>query len=545
MKKNDEFELEITGMTAEGSGVGRADGMAVFAANTAVGDKILAHAIKVKKNYAVAKVIKIITPSPDRVEVDCPVFNRCGGCVYRHISYEAELRIKQQRVQDAFERIGGMNIRLNPIIGSEKTEFYRNKAQLPIGKDSNGNTKIGFFSSRTHNIIDCNCCLLQPEEFSAIAEAVRKWIDENNIPVYDELSHTGLLRHIYIRASKECKNISVCLVINGNKLPKAESLWQKLEPIGATGLSININKEKTNVVLGKEIETLYGSEKIIDTLCGTEFEISPHAFYQVNRNQAERLYNIAAEYAELNTNTTLLDMYCGVGTIGLSMAKNVRRLIGVEIVPDAVENAKKNAAENGVKNAEFICADAAMAADELEKEGIKPDAIILDPPRKGCDEELIKTVARMNPERIVYVSCDPATLARDCAMFATLGYTIPKINGTHKITPVDMFPKTAHVETVVLLSQRRPDTHIDIKLDLSELDITAAETKATYQEIKDYVLEKFGLKVSSLYISQVKTKCGIIERECYNKGEGKSRVPQCPKEKEDAIIDALRHFKMV
>ena len=489
--------------------------------------------------------MKIISPSADRVEADCPVFNRCGGCVYRHISYEAELKIKQQRVQDAFERIGGIRVKLNPIIGSENTSFYRNKAQLPVGKDRNGKTQIGFFSSRTHNIIDCDCCLLQPKEFSEIASAVRAWVDENGISVYDEISHKGLLRHIYIRASKNCENMSVCLVINGNKLPKADALWQELEKIGVTGLSVNINKEKTNVVLGKEIKTLCGSEKITDTLCDTEFEISPHAFYQVNRDQAEKLYKIAADYAELNEDTTLLDMYCGVGTIGLSMAKNIKQLIGVEIVPDAVKNAEKNAARNGVKNARFICADAAKAAEELEKEGIKPDVIILDPPRKGCDGELIKTVAKMSPERVVYVSCDPATLARDCALFANLGYTVPIKNGSHMITPVDMFPKTAHVETVVQLSQRKPDAHIDIDLNLDELDVTAAEAKATYQEIKDYVFKKFGLNVSSLYIAQTKTKYGIIERENYYKGKEGHRVPSCPKEKEDAIVDALKYFKMI
>lgn len=451
MKKNDEFELEITGMTAEGSGVGHVDGMAVFAANTAVGDKILAHAIKVKKNYAVAKAMEIIKPSPDRINADCPVFNRCGGCVYRHISYEAELKIKQQRVNDVFERIAGMKLNIRPIIGSDETSFYRNKAQLPVGKDKDGNTKTGFYSSRSHNIIDCDCCLLQPKKFSEIANAVRGWIDEHNISVYNEESHSGLVRHIYIRSSKDCKEILVCIVINGKKLPEAEFLWDKLSAIGATGLSVNINKEKTNVVLGKEMINLYGKDRIEDTLCGTQFEISPHSFYQVNHEQAEKLYSLAAEYADLDKNTILLDMYCGVGTIGLSMAKNVKQLIGVEIVPDAVKNAKKNAAKNGIENARFICGDAATAAAQLEKEGVKPDVIILDPPRKGCDEELIKTVAKMNPKRVVYISCDPATLARDCAIFSSLGYTIPEQNGQHIITPVDLFPKTAHVEVALQL----------------------------------------------------------------------------------------------
>ena len=451
MKKNDEFELEITGMTAEGSGVGHKDGMAVFVANTAVGDTVLAHAIKVKKTYAIAKAMQILTPSADRVEVDCPVFNLCGGCVYRHINYEAELKIKQQRVDDAFKRIGGLDVKLQPIVGSDKTDFYRNKAQLPVGSE-NGKAKTGFYSFHSHNIVDCGCCKLQPEIFSAIAENFRAWANENKIPIYDEATHKGLVRHLYIRASKDCKNVSVCIVINGNTLPEAESLWQSLSPLGVTGLSININREKTNVILGDTIKELYGKAYIEDSLLGTSFEISPLSFYQVNRDQTEKLYSIAAEYAALTPDTVLLDMYCGVGTIGLTMAKKVKELMGVEIVEPAIEDAKKNAALNSITNARFICGDASKAADKLKAEGIKPDVIILDPPRKGCDEALINTVAEMSPERIVYVSCDPATLARDCAVFKTLGYNIAeKADGTHFITPVDMFPRTAHVETVALL----------------------------------------------------------------------------------------------
>lgn len=450
MKKNDEFELEITGMTAEGSGVGHIDGMAVFADLTAVGDTILAHAIKVKKNYTVAKAMEIIKPSPDRVEPDCPVFRRCGGCAYRHISYEAELKIKQQRVEDAFHRIAGLPLNIRDIIGSEETQGYRNKAQLPVGEEQ-GKIKTGFFSRRSHNIIGCESCLLQPEAFSDIAEQVRNWAEENHISVYDENSHKGLLRHIYIRAAKDCREILVCLVINGSNIPRAEKLWERISAKGATGLVINANKEKTNVILGTKNKTLFGKGSITDTLCGTEFEISPLSFYQVNRAQAERLYSLAAEYADLDENTVLLDMYCGVGTIGLTMAKKVKQLIGVEIIPDAIEDAKKNAERNGITNARFICGDASLAAAELEKEGIKPDVIILDPPRKGCDEALIKTVAKMSPKRVVYVSCDPATLARDCAVFADLGYTVPEENGKHFVTPVDLFPKTVHTECVVKL----------------------------------------------------------------------------------------------
>ena len=440
-------------MTAEGNGVGHKDGMAVFVSNTAVGDTVLAHAIKVKKNYAIAKAMNIISPSPDRTESDCPVFNRCGGCVYRHITYGAELKIKQQKVADAFQRIGGLDVKLCEIVGSERTDYYRNKAQLPAGTE-NGKAKLGFYSFHSHNIIDCTACRLQPKKFSEIADVMRSFIDENGISVYDEKTGSGLVRHLYIRASKDCEEISVCIVINGNSLPLSDKLWEAIVPLGATGLSININKENTNVVLGEKTKTLFGKAEITDTLLDTKFEISPLSFYQVNRDQTEKLYSIAAEYACLTPDTVLLDMYCGVGTIGLTMAKRVKELIGVEIVAPAIENAKKNAELNSITNARFICADAAQAAQQLKSEGIRPDVIILDPPRKGCDEALIKTVAEMLPERIVYVSCDPATLARDCAIFNTLGYTVAEADGTNFITPVDMFPRTAHVETVALLTQQ-------------------------------------------------------------------------------------------
>ncbi len=545
MKKNDEFELLITGMTAEGSGVGHKDGMAVFVSNTAVGDTVLAHAIKVKKSYAVAKAMSILSPSSDRIEADCPVFNRCGGCVYRHINYDAELKIKQQKVADAFRRIGGLDVILRPIVGSERTDYYRNKAQLPVGKE-NEKTKLGFYSFHSHKIIDCRNCRLQPEKFSVIADVLRSFIDENGISVYDEISHSGLVRHLYIRASKDCREISVCIVINGNSLPLAEELWQLLKPLGVTGLSININKDDTNVVLGEKTKTLFGRAEITDTLLGTRFEISPLSFYQVNRDQTEKLYSIAAEYAALTPDTVLLDMYCGVGTIGLTMAKRVKELIGVEIVAPAIENAKKNAALNSITNARFICADASQAAQQLRDEGISPDVIILDPPRKGCDEALLKTVAEMSPERVVYVSCDPATLARDCAMFAALGYTVEEADGSSCITPVDMFPRTAHVETVVSLVKLPPDDVINIELDLTKLDISINDGKPTYDQIKAYVLKKYGLKVSTLYISQIKRKYGIVVGEAYNKPKSPdSRVPQCPKEKEDAIVDALKYFKMI
>ena len=541
LNKNDDILLTVTDLTSQGSGLGRYKDMAVFVEGTAPGDEIEAHIIKVKSNYAIGKIKRIIKSAPCRIESDCSADSRCGGCAYRHIEYAKELEIKKQTVTDALQRIGGLEIRAEEILSIKEPVYYRNKAQLPVGLDEKGNLLIGFFSRRTHRITDTPECLLHREEFNRIIPAVRSYILENPVTVYSEETGRGLIRHLYLRYARNTGEIMVCLVINGDILPKKEKLIEKLL---ATGLNIksviiNINREKTNVVLGDRCITIYGEDYIEDILCGLRFRISPLSFYQVNPEGTELLYGKAKEYAALTGEETLLDLYCGTGTIGLTMADSVKKLIGVEIIPQAIENAKENARLNGIENAEFFCDDAKGAAKRLYDEGIRPDVVILDPPRKGCTPEVIETVAKMSPDRVVYVSCDPATLARDLAIFKSKGYE------TVKATAVDMFPRTTHVETVVLLSQRRPDTHIDIKLDLSELDVTAAETKATYQEIKDYVLERFGLKVSTLYISQVKAKCGIIERENYNKGKEGHRVPKCPKEKENAIMDALRHFKMV
>ena len=540
LKKNQDIEIEITGITTEGSGVGHYDGIAVFVPNTATGDVIDCHIIKTKKNYAIGKINSILKASPARIIPDCNVFSKCGGCAFRHMNYTAECEMKKQRVVDAFSRLGHIEITPEEIVKSGRENRYRNKAQYPVRLEK-GKLNIGFFAQNSHRVIDCRDCLLQPKEFGKIVSAFEKWIQKNNISVYNEETHKGLLRHIYIRKAFETNQIMVCAVINGHNLPKKDDLIVSIlkSTDNIASITVNENTNDSNVILGKKCYTIWGNDFIEDILCGIKVRISPLSFYQVNRDQAEKLYNKAFEYAELTENDTLLDLYCGAGTIGLSMAKKIKSLIGVEIIPEAIEDAKINAEINGIHNAEFICGDAPEAAKILADRGIRPDVIIVDPPRKGCAAELLETINEMNPDRLVYISCDPATLARDCAILKEKGYEV------QKVTPVDMFPKTSHVETVVLLSQRRPDTHIDIKLDLSELDITAAETKATYQEIKDYVFEKHGLKVSTLYISQVKAKCGIIERECYNKGEGKSRSPKCPKEKEDAIMDALRHFKMI
>lgn len=450
-KKNACVELEITGMTAEGMGVGRYEGMAVFVPLTAPGDKILARVVKAAKNFVYGRLEQLLSPSPDRTEPDCPVFSQCGGCCYRHISYEAEKRIKWERVRDALTRIGGFpDLPLLPILGAEGRDGYRNKALLPLGTKKDGSLSMGFYAVNSHRIVDCESCLLQPEEMNAAMAAFRKWEKQYGDPVYDEISHTGRMRRLYLRKAEKTGEVMACVVVNGNGLHHEAELVSALREAvpGLKSIVINQNREKTNVALGPKCRMVWGADTIKDELCGLSFRLSPLSFYQVNRTQAERLYERAAAYAGLTGEEILLDLYCGAGTIGLSMAKKAKKVIGVEIVPEAVENARDNAKLNGIENAEFLCGDAAQAAAELKRRGERPGVIVLDPPRKGCSPELIETAAAFGPERIVYVSCDPATLARDLKRFAELGY--PPVEAA----PVDMFPGTAHVETVALLSHK-------------------------------------------------------------------------------------------
>ena len=450
IRKNDIFEADITAMTTEGSGICRIEGMAVFVPGTAVGDRCAVRIVKVLRKYAFGRLEKLLAPSPDRIAPDCPVAAQCGGCVYRHIRYEAELQIKTQRVRDALERIGGLqDFQMEPILAAPGRCRYRNKCQLPIGLSRDGALQLGFYAVNSHRIVNTESCLLQPEAFDRAAAAFRRWYAVSGESVYDEASHSGVLRHLYMRRGEMSGEMMVCVVANGAALHEEALLVEMLREAvpEITGILLNINREKTNVVLGKTCRTLWGKDTITDTLCGLEFEIALHAFYQVNRTQAERLYGKAAEYAALTGTETLLDLYCGTGTIGLSMAKNAKKLIGAEIVPAAVENARRNAERNAIQNAEFLCADAAEAARILFERGEKPDVIVIDPPRKGCDSALIATIAAMRPKRVVYVSCDPATLARDLKLFGESGYK------TEAVTPVDLFPGTAHVETVVRLTK--------------------------------------------------------------------------------------------
>ena len=447
-QKNDRIPLKIESCSSNGSGVGKHNGMAIFVPATAVGDEITAHILKVKKNYAFAKVESVVNPSADRITPECPVYLKCGGCVFSHMTYEAEKEIKSNHVKECFRRIGGVEPEFEPIIGGETDKRYRNKAQYPVAYDS-GEVKMGFYSPHSHRVIHCPDCLLQPSEFENILGVFSVYVKKNNVSIYDETTHRGLLRHIYIRKGSASEEIMVCAVINGNRLPDENSLVENLlaKEKNIKSIIINSNTKDTNVILGEKCRTLWGNDYITDILCGLKFRISPLSFYQVNRNQAERLYAKAAEYAGLTGNETVMDLYCGAGTIGLSMADKAKKIIGVEIVPEAIEDAKINAEINGINNARFICGDAAQAAETLKAEGINPDVIILDPPRKGCSPEMVKSAAEFNPERIVYVSCDPATLARDCGLFKELGYTAVKA------TPVDMFPRTGHIETVALLTK--------------------------------------------------------------------------------------------
>lgn len=444
LKKNDEIQLNIEAFTSEGSGVGHFDGMAVFVDGAAAGDVIKTHIIKVKPNYAVGKLIKVIKPSKDRIAPDCELTASCGGCAFRHISYEAECEMKLKKVEDAMKRIGGIDKSVDEFIAADSLVGYRNKAQYPVGFEKE--LKIGFYALHTHRIVNCENCLLQPESFSKIVNEIRKWIVEFGISVYDGETGEGLLRHIYIRQGAVTGEIMVCLVINGEEIPREKQLITRLiEFEDIKSIVLNINTKNSNVILGERCRTIYGEDYIYDELCGVKIRLSPLSFYQVNHSQAQKLYKRAAEYASLDGTQTVVDMYCGAGTIGLSMADRAKKIIGIEIVAPAVEDAKVNAGLNNIDNAEFYCMDAAQAAEMLKTQDVKPDVVVLDPPRKGCAETLVKTVSEMKPDRIVYVSCDPATLARDCKRFSEFGYKVDRL------TAVDLFPRTVHVESVAKL----------------------------------------------------------------------------------------------
>ena len=537
LAKNQEHTVTIEGYGEGGMGVARIDGRVVFVHGALRGEKCRVLILKTLKSVAFAKVLEVIEPSSERITPDCPYFPRCGGCTYRHIRYEEELRLKRQRVQDNLSRIGGSDVTVEEILGARDTLRYRNKAQYPVSKDG----AVGFYRARTHEAIECEHCLLVKPEADAAAEALREYMQSCRVAGYDEKTGRGLVRHLYIRSNAAGESL-VCVLVNGDKLPKEDRLVTLLRDAcpKCTGIVLGTNTKKGNVILGDRYRTLWGSDRLEDTLCGKTFRLSVPSFYQVNRIQAERLYAKAIEFAGLTGQETVLDLYCGAGTITLALSDHAKKVLGAEIVPEAIDDARENAARNGVKNVEFFCGDASDVAKKLARENLRPDVITVDPPRKGLAADVVESIAEMQPGRVVYVSCDSATMARDVKRLADLGYT------AQRACAVDMFPRADHVETICLLSKLNAKQHIEINLDMDELDLTDAEKKATYQEIKDYVLEHSGLKVSSLYIAQVKQKCGIIERENYNKPKSEdAKQPQCPPDKEKAIKEALTHFGMI
>ena len=547
LQKNQVLTLTIERLSNDGSGVAHSpDGEAVFVPGTAPGDEADIRIVKDCGRYAFGILDTLRIPSPDRIPVDCAVAGPCGGCSLRHLDYAAELRAKQENVVDAFRRIGGLDVPVLDALPSPEVDRYRNKVQFPVGRDKNGAPCIGFYAGRTHRIVPCPDCKLQPGILNDIGNALCSFFGAHGIHPYDEASGKGLVRHIFLRRGAHSGQIMVCIVCTRAKLPHSAELVEQLTaqfPDIATVL-VNVNPRNTNVILGTETHTLCGPGFIEDTLCGVPVRLGPLSFYQVNTLAAERLYGIAAEYAQLQPDDLLLDLYCGMGTIGLSMVDRCRSLIGVEIVPEAIDSAKANAARMGeavAARSRFFCADAGKAASQLAAEGLHPDVIVLDPPRKGCDEATLSAVVAMSPRRVVYVSCNPSTAARDAKWLETHDYR------TEKVQPVDLFPRTKHVECVIALSKGEIDSKkVRVEFSLECMDTSGLQKGATYPEIKARVLEQTGLKVSSLYISQVKQKCGLEVRENHHKAKSENtKQPQCPKEKEDAIVEALRHFQMI
>ena len=585
MNKNDLFELTITDMGTDGEGIGHYDGMTFFVKDALIGDVITARALKLKKNYGYARVEEIKSPSTFRVEAECPLHRSCGGCQIQALSYDKQLEFKNEKVRNNVIRIGGFDPEfidsvMQPVVGMDKPHRYRNKAQFPVGKDKNGNLVTGFYASRTHSIIPVTDCLLGVKENEKILDIVKSWMGENHIEPYNEETHKGLVRHVLIRFGFTSKEIMVCLIINGKSLPASDSLCEKLSEIpGMTSVSYNVNTEKTNVILGKRTECIWGQPYISDTIhlrtypdfketgLGIEYQISPQSFYQVNPEQTEKLYSTALEFAGLTGKESVWDLYCGIGTISLFLSQKAKQVYGVEIVPQAIEDAKNNARLNGITNAEFFVGKAeevlpefyANAAgdagtdmisadgnngedtnrcrDGRNRDMLRPDVIVVDPPRKGCDERCLDTMLKMEPDRIVYVSCDSATLARDLKILCQGGYEI------RKIQVFDQFAHSVHVETVVKLSLKRDTPKIEVTMEPDDESNYTPQEKATYSKIKEYVKEKYGVNVHTSYIAQVKRMCGLDMGENYNKSKKENpEVKQCPQEKVEYIKDALRHF---
>ena len=532
--KNQVYTAEILGYSTEGLGIARIGGQVVFVHDAIAGEVCDILIMKVLKNAAFGKAVAWKTVSPHRREPDCPYYRQCGGCAFRHMDYAEELRAKGQRVQDALARLGGSSVTVEEVLGAAEPLHYRNKSQYPVSADG----KVGFYRARTHQVTDLSACLIQKPQADAAAGALRRYMAAQHVPGYDEKTGQGLVRHLYVRTNAKGQSL-ICVVVNGERLPGEEALVEAMRQAvrSAVGVVLNVNTRRSNVILGDRYRTLWGEDTLTDTLCGHSFRLSIPAFYQVNRDQAEVLYCKAVEYAGLTGTELVLDLYCGAGTITLTMADRAKKVIGAEIVAPAVENARENAAANGIENVEFFCGDAGDIAARLAEERLRPEVICVDPPRKGLAPEVIDAMVQMGPERIVYVSCDPATLGRDVKLLAQRGYA------ARRAAAVDLFPGTAHVETVVLLSRETNPLTVEVRM---EVETGEVKEHPTYKRIQEYVQEKYGFKVHTAYIAEVKRMVGLDMHKAPNAVEQrKHEYHPCPPEKVEAIKDALRHFGLI
>ena len=542
LNKNAIVEVEIVDLTHEGAGVAKVDGFVFFVDNALPGEVIKMRVLKLKKNIGFGKVEEYATLSPNRNQDIDATYLRSGIADFGHMTYEEQLKFKRKQVVDNLYKTAGISdVEVAETLGMETPYAYRNKAQVPVRRVK-GQLETGFYRKNSHDLIPIEDFLIQDKEIDKLIVFVRDLLRRYDLKPYDEKEQTGLIRHLVVRRGHYSGQMMLVFVTTRPKVFRIDQVIAKITEAFPNVVSIiqNINDKNTNAIFGKEFRTLYGQDTITDSMLGNNYEISAQSFYQVNTEMAEKLYQTAIDFSDLNSDSIVIDAYSGIGTIGLSFAKQVKEVYGVEVIETAVEDAKKNAERNGITNAHYVADSAENAMAKWSKDGIKPDVIIVDPPRKGLTESFIKASVAMQPEKITYVSCNPATMARDIKLYQELGYELKKVQ------PVDLFPQTHHVETVALLSKLDVDKHIDVEIELDELDLTSAESKATYAQIKEYVWNKFELKVPTLYIAQIKRKCGIELREHYSKSKKEKQIiPQCTPEKEEAIMDALRHFKMI
>ncbi|VTS21171.1 tRNA (uracil-5-)-methyltransferase [Streptococcus porcinus] len=542
LKKNDLVEVVIEDLSHQGSGIAKVDGFVFFVENALPAERVTMRILKLNKKIGFGKVEEYLEKSPYRNEDLDVAYLRTGIADFGHLAYEQQLLFKAKQVKDNLYKTAGIKeVELLPTIGMDHPYAYRNKAQIPVRR-VNGQLETGFFRKNSHDLLPISDFYIQDKEIDKLILFVRDLLRRFQVSPYNEADQSGLIKNLVVRRGHYSGQMMLVFVTSRPKVFRVEQMVQLIIEAFPQVVSImqNVNDQNGNAIFGKDFKVLYGQDHLTDSMLDNDYMISAQSFYQVNTIMAEKLYQTAIEFSDLNADDVVIDAYSGIGTIGLSFAKKVKKVYGVEVIEAAVKDARKNAERNGIHNAEFVVGSAEAAMEKWSKEGIKPSVILVDPPRKGLTESFIKASVAMAPKKITYVSCNPATMARDIKLYQELGYDLKKVQ------PVDLFPHTHHVETVALLSKLDVDKHIDVEIKLDELDLTSAESKATYAQIKEYILEKFNLKVSTLYIAQIKKKCGIVLREHYNKSKKEKQIiPQCTPEKEEAIMDALRHFKMI